>query len=103
MAAVTKALVLRARQVVPEGQQKSEGSEPPHGMRDLSPLHVAVSLAVRRLAVSRLLPACGSKSSGTHSTRADDGRSSIDSARALKQVDENMVVVQIGIWLHRNE
>ena len=103
MAAVTELLVLRARQTVAEGQQKSEGSEPPQGVRDLSPPHVVVSLAVSRLAVSRLPPACGSKSSGTHTTRADAGSSSIESARALKQVDESIVVVQSDIWLRRIE
>jgi hypothetical protein len=98
MAALTEPLVLRARQVVPEGQQKSKGSEPPQGVRCVSPPHVAVSLAVRRL-----LPASGSKSSGTHITRAEDGSSSIESARALKQVDESIAVVQIRILQRRIE
>ena len=87
MVAVIESLVLRARQVVLEGQQKSEGSEPPQGVRFASPPQVAVSLAARRL-----LLYSGSKSSGIHSTRAEDGSSSIESARALKLVDESMVV-----------
>lgn len=81
MVALTEAFVLRTRHVVPEEQQKSEGNALPQYVSDSSPPHVAVSLLS-----SRLPPASGSKSSGTHITRADEGRSRIDSARALQLV-----------------
>ncbi len=77
MVALTEAFVLRTRHVVPEEQQKSEGNELPQYVSDASPPHVAVSLLS-----SRLSPASGSKSSGTHITRADEGKRRIDSARA---------------------
>ena len=91
IAALTEAVVFRARHVVPEEQQKSEGKAPPQGVRDLSPPHVAVSLAS-----SRLPPASGSKSSGTHITRADEGKSRIESARAAKLVVGSIARSDVG-------
>ena len=84
--ACTAALVLIARHVVPEEQQKSEGNAPPQGVSALSPPQVAVSLVS-----SRLPPASGSKSSGTHITRADEGKRRIESARAPRLVVGSIV------------
>lgn len=92
MAALTEPLVLRARHVVPEEQQKSDGITPPQGVSDLSPPQVAVSLVP-----SRMPPASGSKSSGTHITRADEGKSRIESARAPQVVVGSILRSEVGI------
>ena len=77
--------------MVPEPQQKPDGSPPPHGASELSPPHVAVSLAS-----SKFVSTSGSNSSGAHITRAAEGRIRSDSANELEMVVESIANVGVN-------
>lgn len=91
IAALTECFVCRSRHVVPELQQKSDGNPPPHGVSDLSPPHVALSLVS-----SSERPTSGSNCSGIHIARALDGNSRIESASELEMDVESIAMVDVG-------